>query len=276
MRQPLETALRTEFPDRDIHVIGGDCNQRIIEGLDWLRSQGTARWGPQLGPVFALLDPDSMELEWSTIETIAQWTGQAAPSDYSRQGRLVELLVLFPTGGFRRSMPIRPAPLRHRKRRRPKWTACSAITMETDLRRATFGRHRRRRLLVVVRPPVPSGLLNLGYKYTSAIEVRNTSSVIQYHLVFATVNNTGRKVMRDVQSRAREDPAGDGRGGEASDEPAAPGSLRRTSRSDRYAEDPDVGLTLHRRGSAAFDPDDTLVHLTRRNHNDSLIQRLFN
>jgi len=46
---PLETALRTEFPDRDLHVIGGDCNERITEGLDWLRSQGTATSGPQLG-----------------------------------------------------------------------------------------------------------------------------------------------------------------------------------------------------------------------------------
>ena len=78
---PLETALRTEFPDRHIHVIGGDCNERITEGLDWLRNQGTATSGPQLGPVFALLDPDSMELKWSTIETIAKWTGQAAPRD---------------------------------------------------------------------------------------------------------------------------------------------------------------------------------------------------
>jgi len=47
----------------------------ILDGLNRLRSQGTSRWGPQLGPAFALLDPDSMELEWTTIEAIAQWTG---------------------------------------------------------------------------------------------------------------------------------------------------------------------------------------------------------
>ena len=265
----LEAALRSEFPGRDIHVIGGDCNQRITEGLDWLRSQGTAQWGPQLGPVFALLDPDSMELEWSTIETIAKWTGQAAPGDHSRQGRLVELLALFPTGGFRRSMPITAGT-----------TEVSESTKaEVD---RLFGNREWRSIYDAQRSGAIGGedswlwyvhlyrrgLLNLGYKYTSAIEVRNTSGVIQYHLVFATANNTGRKVMKDVQGRARKIL------------PAMVEDEKRARRAggprlfeeedadlDRYAEDPDRW--------ASFADDDPLVFDPSRHPRPPEMQRLF-
>jgi three-Cys-motif partner protein len=252
----LEVALRSEFSDRDIHVIGGDCNQHITEGLNWLRSQGTARSGPQLGPVFALLDPDSMELEWSTIETIAKWTGQAGPNDWSRQGRLVELLVLFPTGPFRRSMPINPGTTE----------ASDAAKAEVDL---LFGNQEWRRIYDAQRSGAIGGedswmwyvhmyrrgLLDLGYKYTSAIEVRNTSSVVQYHLVFATANNTGRKVMRDVQSRARKIlPA------MVQEEKSArrAGADRLFEEEDadldRYAEDPDRWAFFTDEDPPAFDP----------------------
>jgi three-Cys-motif partner protein len=201
---PLDNALRTEFPDRNIRVIGGDCNERISEGLDWLRNQGTSKRGPQLGPVFALLDPDSMQLQWSTVKTIARWTGRAAPADYSRR-RPIELLILFPTGGFRRSMPIQSGTtevpeaakaevdrLFGNQEWRPIYEAQRSGSIEGEDSWLWYVHLYRR------------GLLDLGYTYTSAIEVRNTSNVIQYHLVFATANNTGKRVMGDVQRRARQ------------------------------------------------------------------------
>jgi three-Cys-motif partner protein len=190
---PLEVALREEFPNRDLHVIGGDCNQRITEGLDWLRCQGTATTGPQLGPVFALLDPDSMQLEWSTVETLARWSGKLTPNDYSRR-RPVELLVLFPTGAFRRSMPIQAG------------TTEATSGTKADMDRL-FGNDQWRTIYDSQRSGAIEGedswlwyvhlyrrgLLNLGYTYTSAIEVRNTLNVIQYHLVFATADTLARR-----------------------------------------------------------------------------------
>ena len=197
-----------------------------------------------------------MELEWSTIETIAKWTGQAAPSDSSRQGRLVELLVLFPTGAFRRSMPINAGTTE----------ASDATKAEVDL---LFGNREWRPIYDAERSGAIGGedswlwyvhlyrrgLLNLGYKYTSAIEVRNTSGVIQYHLVFATANNTGRKVMSDVQGRARKIL------------PAMVEDEKRARRAggprlfeeedadlDRYAEDPDRWAFFADDDPLAFDP----------------------
>ena len=47
------------------------------------------------------------------------------------------------------------------------------------------------------------GLTQLGYDYTSAIEVRNTNRVVLYHMVFATSHGAGEKIMRAVQKKAR-------------------------------------------------------------------------
>jgi three-Cys-motif partner protein len=253
---PLEEALRSEFPDRNIHVIGGDCNEHITDGLNWLRSQGTAHQGPHLGPVFALLDPNQRELRWSTVETIANWTGQAAPTDYVRR-RLVELLVLFPTGPFRRTMPIVPGT--------PEATGADKAVADR-----LFGNTKWREIYDAQRTGAIDGedswlwyvhlyrrgLLDLGYAYTSAVEVRNTRNVVMYHLVFATANNTGRKIMTDVLGRARQIlPA------MVQDEKAA----RRAGYGpqlfgeedadlDRYADDPDRWAYFTDEDPPAFDP----------------------
>jgi three-Cys-motif partner protein len=253
---PLEPTLREEFPNRDLHVMGGDCNQRIMEGLDWIRNQGTATTGPQLGPVFALLDPDSMQLEWSTVEKLARWTGMLTPNDYSRR-RPVELLILFPTGAFRRSMPIQAGTTE----------ATEETKADVDL---LFGGDQWRPIYDSQRSGAIEGedswlwyvhlyrrgLVDLGYTYTSAIEVRNTLNVIQYHLVFATANNTGKKVMRDVQRRARKIlPA------MVEDEKRArrAGGTRLFEEDDldldRYAADPERWASFHDDEPMAFDAD---------------------
>src|SRR5580704_3533279 len=100
----LDRTLRAEFPTRAIKVVAGDCNQMVHEGLAWLRQQGGAKEGPQLGPVLAFLDPDALELDWATVEAIANWTGQDICSDFKRRRR-AELLILFPTGPMRRILP---------------------------------------------------------------------------------------------------------------------------------------------------------------------------
>ena len=122
-----------------------------------------------------------------------------------RQDKLVELLILFPTGPFRRSMPIKPRTIEASERGkedvdslfgnqewRPIYAAQRSGAIDGESSWLWYVHLYRR------------GLLNLGYKYTSAIEVRNTSEVVQYHLIFATANKTGSKVMKDVLGRARQ------------------------------------------------------------------------
>lgn len=51
----LEETLRSEFPTRTIKVIGGDCNERIEDGLRWWFEQREGNRGPYLGPALAYL-----------------------------------------------------------------------------------------------------------------------------------------------------------------------------------------------------------------------------
>jgi three-Cys-motif partner protein len=252
----LETALRTEFPTRQFHVVGGDCNGRISEGLNWVRNQGSPTWGPHLGPVFVLLDPDSMQLRWSTVETIANWTGQSAPGDYRRKNK-PELLILFPTGPFRRTMPTERGSEEASPGARAdadrlfgndKWTEIYAAQRSG----AITGEESWMHYVELYR----LGLMELGYTYTCVIEVKNTRNVVMYHLVFATQNSTGKRIMKDVQKRARTIlPA------MVEDEKAARkagGAIRLFEEPDddldRYAQNPDKWAYFTDDQPQAFDP----------------------
>lgn len=46
-------------------------------------------------------------------------------------------------------------------------------------------------------------LEQIGYSYTSAIEVRNTRGVVVYHMDFATGHVAGQNIMDAVMDRAR-------------------------------------------------------------------------
>jgi hypothetical protein len=42
----------------------------------------------------------------------------------------------------------------------------------------------------------------LGYRYTHYLELKNVGGSTVYHMVFATDNDTGNKIMRDVYAEA--------------------------------------------------------------------------
>jgi hypothetical protein len=206
--------------------------------------------------VFVLLDPDSMQLKWSTVEMIANWTGQNSPTDYRRKHK-AELLILFPTGPFRRTMPTDPG-------------SEEAPPGARDDADRLFGNDRWREIYAAQRAGAITGeeswmhyvdlyrlgLLKLGYPYTCVIEVKNTRNVVLYHLVFATENNTGKRIMRDVQRRARTIlPA------MVEDEKAARkagGAIRLFEEPDddldRYAQNPDKWANFTDDAPQAFDP----------------------
>lgn len=200
----LEHDLQEEFPNRSIRVIAGDCNQQIGAGLDWWFGQGSARFGPYLGPTLAYLDPNSMELAWSTVAELAAF-GKAPPTPgaYVRQKGPVEMLILFPTGPLKRSLP-QPG------KAEAKPSACAKVDR-------LFGSDCWRPIYADQRAGVIKGedswshyvnlyryrLEQIGYSYTSAIEVRNTRGVVVYHMVFATGHVAGQNIMDAVMDRAR-------------------------------------------------------------------------
>ena len=166
-------------------------------GLDWLRNQGTATSGPQLGPVFALLDPDSMQLEWSTIETIAMdWSGSHRPTTHVGA---VELLILFPTGAFRRSMPIKSEQLRHRKRPRQTWIACLGIKSGDRSTTLNVRAPSTARTLGCGTCTFTAGVLNLGYN-TPAQSRCETLATSSSTTLYSRPRTTRPKVMRTCRA----------------------------------------------------------------------------
>ena len=252
----LNASLRAEFPDRQFQVVGGDSNEMIGEGLSWLRDEGTARSGPQLGPVLAFLDPNGLELHWTTVEAIATWTGQKDPSDFSRQGRRPELLILFPTGPMRRTLPVgsgtNEAPIGQQAQ-------VDRLFGNTQWRQI-YGAQRDGRIQgeeawIHYVEQYRLGLVRLGYEYTSAIEVRNTRNVVQYHMVFATCHPAGKRIMKSIQEDARtilpamvaEEKTIRSRSGERLFEES-------DTDLDRYANDPNKWARFFDEPPRAFDP----------------------
>jgi three-Cys-motif partner protein len=60
----LEARLRADYPGQDIAVSEDVCNETIPRALGKLAA---LRWAP----TFAFLDPDGMELAWSTLRALA-------------------------------------------------------------------------------------------------------------------------------------------------------------------------------------------------------------
>lgn len=152
-----------------------------------------------MGPTFAFLDPDGMELRWETLETLAK---HKSGSKYK-----VELWMLFPSAGLMRTPSLRADP------------------DPQDFERATrlFGNDEWRRIFEAR----SNGLIGvgfaressvnlmrlrlrdaLGYGRTYPLEIKNTKGGTLYHMLFATDNAAGERIMSDLyKSAAKELPA---------------------------------------------------------------------
>ena len=125
------------------------------------------------------------------------------PGRLGRQ-RPIELLILFPTGPLKRTLP-----------QAGKAEAARSARAKVD---KLFGDHSWRPIYDDQRAGVIGGedswshyvnlyryrLLQLGYSHTAAIEVCNTRRVVLYHMVFATRNQAGKEIMGSVMSKARQ------------------------------------------------------------------------
>lgn len=185
----LETFLTAKFPERDLRVYAGDCNETIYGALDDL-----ARSGLDRVPAFAFIDPNGPHYWWSTLEALAGFKPRSTTK--------VELWLLLPVDMFVRFLrtdggEVDPAHARlvtdmygtenwwriYRARLFDNKTPAQARSEYVNLMRWRLQRV-------------------LGYRWTHALEVHNEHDRPIYHLVFATDNEAGNNIMVHLYGRA--------------------------------------------------------------------------
>jgi three-Cys-motif partner protein len=184
--------LAGEFADRDFTVTAGDCNDSIHGVLSDLSSVAWA-------PTFAFIDPNGTDVKWTTLEQLARFR--------VRSNNKVELWMLFPAGLLMRNLPKSKDP-------RPKDVEELTEAYGSDQWQVIYEMYRAGTLDGSSAREEYVNLLRwrlenvLGYTYTHQFDVRNEAGSSIYHLVFATCNGVGNKIMSHLYGRAaREFPA---------------------------------------------------------------------
>lgn len=188
----LEADLSSGFPeDQRYRVVRGDCNKKVADALSDLRSEGLD-WSP----TFCFVDPDGLDVTWSTLAQIASFKNTRAKTK-------AELLVLLShttiprLAGWDSAQGLdealassvtdffgTPAWRRIHERRTSGISAAEARHLYTSL-----FRHRLQE--------------TLGYKKTLTIEMGNERGAPVYVLVFATDHPAGDRIMSSVLEEAR-------------------------------------------------------------------------
>lgn len=180
----LQGLLRSEFPGRNVFVHGGDCNAEIPRVLG-----GLNKWAA----TFAFLDPDGMELRWDTLVALA---------DHKRTTRYkVELWMLFTAAGIARTLPLEKALNRAAASRASQLFGTEQWRVIHDLRRRDeiTGGEARDEYVNLMRWRLEEVL---GYRHTYSLELLNARGVSMYHLVFATDNEAGNRIMSHLYGEA--------------------------------------------------------------------------
>jgi len=182
----LDESLKAQFPDRAFQIVSGDCNETLEGALDDIRAADQ-----QWMPMFAFIDPyKSSDLQWGTLCRLA---------DFKRDKKFkVELWVLFFGSNIPRVLGQRDSTNARQVSRTfgcDDWIAIAeAREMGTlNARKARYEYTNLMRWRLVH---------ELGYKSTHSLEIKNTSGSYLYDLIFATDNDAGDTIMRDVYRKA--------------------------------------------------------------------------
>lgn len=184
----IRREFRADFPGRDIDVIPGDCNVEIPRLLAQMSNELT--WYP----TFAFLDPFGIELRWDTIRALA---------DHKRERRnKVELFMLFASPAIMRIAGLDPE--------RAVADADGRLTglFGGDGWRPIVEARRKRRIGADQAREAFVNLMrwrlahDLAYQRTHVLEFKNTRGVPLYHMVFATDNEAGDRIMANLYATA--------------------------------------------------------------------------
>lgn len=183
----LEARLRAEFPGRDIKVHAGDCNSLLHEALDELSG---VRWAP----TFAFVDPDGLEVDWETLRLLSMHKGRDARYK-------TEIWLLFSSPAFMRVLglarPMTDEAAEQVTRSfgsddwRPIYEMRKSGRLTADEARSAFVNLMRWRLERV-----------LGYRWTHPLLLKTETGVPIYHMIFATDNEAGNRIMSAIYKNA--------------------------------------------------------------------------
>lgn len=186
----IQRDLRQRFPDRDIDVVPGDCNATLPLTLANMPE------AMRRSPTFAFLDPFGVELQWPTIEAVA---------NHKRDLKFkVEIWMLFSAAGLMRIAGGTPEK-----------AAVGAEKRLSDL----FGNRswepivEARRAAVITGSTAREAFVNLmrwqleqtlGYTTSHALELKNAGGTSIYHMIFATDHPAGHKIISSLYAKAAE------------------------------------------------------------------------
>lgn len=168
------------------NVFAGDCNTEIGRALAWLGEQ--YRWAP----TFAFIDPRGLQVQWTTLETLARW----------RKGsHKTELWMLFPEPALQRVLGLRGVRGQSSADALDGLFGCTDWIAIHQLRQFDLldPASTRAEFVNLVRWRLETGL---GYRTTHALQFETTSRVPVYTMVFATDHTAGSDIMAHVYNNA--------------------------------------------------------------------------
>lgn len=169
---------KLESPDinvdpSQVHIIHGDCNVEIKDVLSTIREGD---------PIFAVIDPEGLEIEWETIHSIAQW-------------RKSEVFVTFPYNmAITRNVGSKMSPEQHEAVTRFLGSGWEKIRDDKEADRISVKEARRRYVDLFIHKMKDS-----GFKHSSLSNViKGTSGNPYYYLIFGSHSPKGKEVMDSV------------------------------------------------------------------------------
>ena len=181
----LATSLRSDFADRDLSVVSGDCNETIHEELSKLRHISWA-------PTFAFIDPNGPDINWNTLKSLAQFK----QSKYK-----VEIFLLFAIGMFTRTL-IKDGSVSDSDSRKltnmygnDQWKRIYDARVDGQLEPGEA----REEYVNLMRWQLEQ---DLGYRWTHPLAIHNEGNTLIYYMIFATDNEAGTKIMTHIYRQA--------------------------------------------------------------------------
>lgn len=157
----------------NVHVICGDCNVEIHNVLSKINKGD---------PIFALIDPEGLEINWNTIQTIGEWYKS-------------EVLVTFPYNmAIARNVSSKLGHKQHEAVTRFIGSGWEKIRDDREARRISA--YQARKLYVDL---FLERLKKAGFKYPSISNViKDAQGHPYYYLIFGSHSSKGKAVMNSV------------------------------------------------------------------------------